>query len=182
MLRKSCKMLTISDIKITGGKVTATTGNATNVSYAAAIGTAGTSNTVQCGNIIIEGGTIIATSINNSENYGGAGIGTGFISSGLGICGNISISGGTITANGGHNAAGIGTGVAGHDGSSVTCGDITISGGIVTAHSHTTSSDLADIGLGGYWGTGTKTVGTITLDATNGANYTKVSDTNYKHN
>ena len=31
---------------------------------------AGTSNTVQCGNIIIEGGTIIATSINNSWNYG----------------------------------------------------------------------------------------------------------------
>lgn len=170
------------NIKITGGKVTATTGNATNVSYAAAIGTAGTSNTVQCGNIIIEGGTIIATSINNSLNYGGAGIGTGFISSGLGICGNISISGGTITANGGHNAAGIGTGVAAFDGSSVTCGDITISGGTVTAHSHTTSSGLADIGLGGYWGTGTKTVGTITLDATNGANYTKVSDTNYKHN
>ena len=167
------------NIKITGGKVTATTGNASNVSYAAAIGTAGTRQTVQCGNIIIEGGTIIASCV-NSVSYGGAGIGTGYISSGLGICGNISISGGTITANGGDNAAGIGTGMAAYDGSSVTCGDITISGGIVTAH--TTNSNIADIGLGGYWGTGTKTVGTITLDATNGANYTKVSDTNYKHN
>ena len=180
--RASTAKTLCGNIKISNGKITATTGSDTKESYAAAIGTAGTSNTVQCGNIIIEGGTIIATSINNSENYGGAGIGTGFISSGLGICGNISISGGTITANGGHNAAGIGTGVAAYDGSSVTCGDITISGGTVTAHSHTTSSDLADIGLGGCWGTGTKTVGTITLDATNGANYTKVSDTNYKHN
>lgn len=183
--RASTAKTLCGNIKISNGKITATTGSDTKESYAAAIGTAGVPDadiTSQCGKIIIEGGTIIATSINNSWNYGGAGIGTGFISSGLGICGNISISGGTITANGGHNAAGIGTGVAAYDGSSVTCGDITISGGTVTAHSHTTSSDLADIGLGGYWGTGTKTVGTITLDATNGANYTKVSDTNYKHN
>ena len=174
------------NIKISNGKIIATTSSDTQdtqESYAAAIGTSGISEsgaTSQCGDIIIEGGTINATSINNSHNFGGAGIGTGFIYASFGKCGNIVISGGTITANGGHNAAGIGTGVVGYDDSSVTCGDITISGGTVTAH--TDNPSIADIGLGGNWGTGTKTVGTITLDATNGANYTKVSDTNYKHN
>ncbi len=54
---------------------------------------------------------------------------------GAGICGynggNIKITGGTITAEGGEEAAGIGTGSAG--GSVFLCGDITISGGTVTA-------------------------------------------------
>ena len=175
------------NIKISGGTITATTGSATYVSYAAAIGTSGiyfANATSQCGDIIIEGGTINATSINDYDNFSGAGIGTGYISASIGKCGNITISGGTITANGGKSAAGIGTGVVGHDGSSVTCGNITISGGTVTAHTAaTSSSSIADIGAGSWWGTGgTRTIGTVTLDATNGANYTKVSDTNYKHN
>ena len=175
------------NIKISGGLITTTTGSNTYGSYSAAIGTSGVSSagTSQCGDIIIEGGTIIATSINNTD-YSGAGIGTGCCSQNesLAKCGDIVISGGTITANGGQNAAGIGTGVVAYDGSCVTFGDITILGGSVTAHTASTSSaGIADIGAGGWWGTGgTRTIGTITLDATNGANYTKVSDTNYKHN
>ena len=71
---------------------------------------------INCGNIIIEGGTITATG-NNA-----AGIGSAQGSN----CGNITISGGSVTATGGANGAGIGS-------SNGTCGDITISGGIVTA-------------------------------------------------
>ena len=66
-----------------------------------------------CGNIVIEGGTINATGINQS-----AGIGSGE----NGSCGNITITGGNITATGGNNAAGIGSGKEG------SCGNISISG------------------------------------------------------
>ena len=68
-----------------------------------------------CGNIVIESGSITATGGNNA-----AGIGSGYSSS----CGNITISGGTVKATGGNNAAGIGTGDNG------TCGSITITNGV----------------------------------------------------
>ena len=104
-----------------------------------------------CGNIVIEGGTITAKGSNTSVGIGGgnghscgiitilggsitatgggnaAGIGSGR----NGTCGNITISGGTVTATGGDYAAGIGSGEAYN--ASITCGDITISGGTVTA-------------------------------------------------
>lgn len=69
-----------------------------------------------CGNIVIESGSITATGGNNA-----AGIGSGYDNS----CGNILISGGTVKATGGNNAAGIGTG----DGNS-SCGSITITNGV----------------------------------------------------
>ena len=72
-------------------------------------------------NIIITGGTIIATA--SMSYYSGAGIGGGYYAAGS----NITISGGTVTATGGMSGAGIGGGKY-KDGS-----NITISGGTVTA-------------------------------------------------
>ncbi|HOO07171.1 MAG TPA: hypothetical protein PLH83_11905 [Ruminococcus sp.] len=73
---------------------------------------------INCGNITINGGTVIA---NGGENA--AGIGGGSDDS----CGNIVINGGTVTASGGVMGAGIGSP------NDSTCGDITINGGTVTA-------------------------------------------------
>lgn len=90
--------------------------------YAAGIGSGYEDDGVlygwKCGNITIEGGTIMA--------YGGkyaAGIGSGDLCS----CGNIKIFGGNVTAEGGSLSAGIGTGRNG------SCGTITIEGGTVAA-------------------------------------------------
>ena len=129
-----------------GGKLIAdNTGNDAN-----GAGIGGTYND-DCGNIVIEGGTITAKGSNTSVGIGGgnghscgiitilggsitatggvyaAGIGSGR----NGTCGDITISGGTVTATGGDCAAGIGSGEAYN--ASITCGDITISGGTVTA-------------------------------------------------
>ena len=83
-----------------------------------------------CGNIVIENGTITATGGQYSAGIGGV---RSF------SCGNITINGGTITANGGAYCAGIGSG------QSATCGNITISGGSVNAIG---GSGAAGIGSG----------------------------------
>lgn len=81
--------------------------------YAAGIGAG---YEISCGNISIEGGSIIATGGNGS-----AGIGASNSSDGeSGGCGDITIVGGTVTAIGGQYAAGIGCGNGG------SCGKITI--------------------------------------------------------
>ena len=112
-------------------------------------------------NIIITGGTIIATA--SMSTWSGAGIGGGYYAAGSnitisggevtatgGMCGagigggynkdgsNITISGGTVTATGGEYGAGIG------GGSRETGSDITISGGTVTA-----TGGLCGAGIGG---------------------------------
>lgn len=74
-----------------------------------------------CGNITINGGTINAT----GDAYG-AGIGAGAFNA-SGSCGNITITGGTITATGGYSGTGIGGCCDG------SCGNITITGGTITA-------------------------------------------------
>ena len=76
----------------------------------------GGGNEKHCGNIVINGGTITATT-----GYGGTGIGGGM----LARCGSITINGGTVIAHGGE--AGIGAGVGG------TCGNISIYDGNVRA-------------------------------------------------
>lgn len=81
----------------------------------------GGGNKYSCGNIIISGGTVTATS---GSSGSGAGIGSG---SDGGSCGNITIMGGTVTATGGGKGAGIGSS------SDSSCGKITITGGTVTA-------------------------------------------------
>ena len=71
-----------------------------------------------CGNIVIESGTITATG-----SYRSAGIGSSEEQS----CGTITITGGIVTATGGESAAGIGSAYTSN------CGNITITGGTVTA-------------------------------------------------
>jgi hypothetical protein len=83
----------------------------------------GASSTAHCGNIVIEGGTIIATG-----GSGCAGIGSGYSYSSSydayrSVCGDITITGGTVTATGKGTAAGIGCGPGG------ACGNITITSG-----------------------------------------------------
>lgn len=109
------------------GSLTAKTGQESeynyNWGYAAGIGS-GINQIV--GNIMIEGGTIIA-----SGELSGAGIGSGYSYEGITSCGDITITGGDITATGGGSAAGIGSGnnVQGSN----SCGKITIDGGTITA-------------------------------------------------
>ena len=105
---------------------------------------------IDCGNIIIKGGTIIATVTGYGQS---AGIGSGYNAT----CGTITISGGTVTVTGGSYSAGIGTSPYG------TCGNITISGGTVTA---TGNKEGAGIGTGtnGTCGDITISGGTVTAD------------------
>lgn len=97
---------------------------------------------IDCGNIIIAGGTIEAISGDYGAGIGGTQQGT---------CGAITISGGTIVAEGKGNGAGIGSGADG------TCGTITISGGTIWAMG---GSEAAGIGSGGYG----STCGNITVN------------------
>ena len=95
-----------------------------------------------CGNIIINGGTVTATG-----GFFCAGIGAGYDQS----CGTITINGGEVTANGGTRGAGIGCTF-----SNGTCGDITINGGTVIANGggikNGDDGGAAGIGGGSYNG------------------------------
>ena len=88
---------------------------------------------IDCGNIVIEGGTI--TAYGGSD--GAAGIGSGYDST----CGNITISGGDVTTYPGNAGAGIGCGSQG------ACGNITVSGGTIYAGG-TTVGDGSSVGIG----------------------------------
>ena len=106
---------------------------------------------ISCGNIVIDGGTIVATGGQFAAGIGGGSYGT---------AGNIFINGGTVTATGGVAGAGIGGGGQG------TAGNIVINGGTVTA----TGGGYAAPGIGG----GTMgVVGSITITD----NVTKVTAT-----
>lgn len=113
---------------------------------------------IDCGDIVIMGGTITAQG-------GGrcAGIGSGE----LATCGTITISGGTVIATGSTWSAGIGTGEAGK------CGDITINGGTVTATGYHYSAGIGT-GTRGKCGiiTITKNVTSVTAYNNGGAQYT----------
>lgn len=80
----------------------------------------GGGNDISCGNIVIEGGDIVATG-----GYFVAGIGAGYNSS----CGNITITGGKVTATGGYIAAGIGCGKGDDKQKRSVCGAISIGRG-----------------------------------------------------
>ena len=99
---------------------------------------------LQCGNIVIVGGTVTATGA-----YGAAGIGSGQEAS----CGDITISGGTVTATGGSFAAGIGSGYNG------SCGSIEITSSVTSVTA--TKGDYApnSIGAGNIGSCGTVTIG-----------------------
>ena len=103
-----------------------------------------------CGNIVIAGGTITASTVNDAAAIGSGGSGGGSDQT----CGNISITGGTVTATcSAQHGPGIGAGRRG------SCGDISITGGTVTATGASEGSCGAGIGCGG----GNSTVGTITI-------------------
>lgn len=130
--------------------------------YAAGIGGGRQQN---CGNIVINGGTIVAK---GGGKYGSAGIGGGTTAS----CGDITITGGNVTATGGKGAAGIGSGSGAwtNTGSiiSSSCGDILISGGTVTATGGNGDWGAgAGIGSGqGYGNDRISTCGDITIKST----------------
>lgn len=97
-------------------------------------------------NLVINGGTIIATG-----GSGGAAIG----GSGRLECGNITINGGDITAYGGENSAAIGSGVwqradteHGEEEYVGNCGNITINGGKIVAQGNDSGYSSSGIGSG----------------------------------
>ena len=173
------KTLTIKGETAGTGKLTASSNG-----YGAGIG-GGYSSSINCGNIVIEGGVITANGGENAAGIGSAsyttcgsitisggavtvnggeyaaGIGTGYTETSY--CGDITISGGTVTATGGENGAGIGTGRSG------ACNNITISGGTVSA---TGGEKAAGIGSGSNWGDCgniTITTGVTKVTATKGS-------------
>ncbi len=99
-------------LTITGDGELYATGSGDSPGAGIGAGYSGTSGVGQCGNIRIEGGTIVAT----GGERGAAGIGSAWGS----VCGDITIVGGNVTAIGGWTAAGIGCGCNGF------CGDINI--------------------------------------------------------
>ena len=133
------------------GSLTAAGGGGKTGSYGAGIGGASYSN---CGNIVIEGGTVTATG--GSGGDAGAGIGSGK----NGACGAISISGtANVTATGGPGGAGIGSGY----GDNSHCGDITISGSAhVTATGGLNGAGIGSGNHGTVSGTISITGGTVT--------------------
>lgn len=101
---------------------------------AAGIGGQGTSVSATAGNIIINGGEIIAKGGKNGTGIGGSNNGGG---------GNITIEGGTIKATGDSNA---GIGGTGKDGSGV--GTVNINGGSITAEGTVTNNEGSSQNIG----------------------------------
>ncbi len=152
----------------------------------------GSGKNASCGNITINGGTIIATGgtkvpSGNGTYQGGAGIGTGIGSQTI-SCGLITITDGTVTATGGYNAPGIGAGQA-QSNANITnsCVGINISGGKVTAVGGENAA-----GIGSGYGIGlpanpTSSCGDInitggTVDATGGSKGAGIGTGNTKTN
>ena len=120
-------------------------------SYGACIGSGHkNSDNAACGNIEIQGGTIIAQAGAN-----GTGIGCGD----QGTCGSITISGGYVDAKGKGYSAGIGSANV-----ASSCGDITISGGTVIAQ----GNYAAGIGSGYKTSCGNITISGGTIKTTGG--------------
>ena len=143
-------------LTITGdGTLTALPG-----AWAAAIGVGRAwSGNATGGNIVINGGTIIAQCENSDWS---AGIGTGVGHGGTATMGNITINGGTVMAYGGKEAAGIGTSFCYGDGVNHV-GNITLNGGTITA---TGGLNAAGIGTGYSLTTSSQnSVGNITIGA-----------------
>lgn len=120
---------------------------ATSNGYAPGIG-GGRGEDLRGGNIVIEGGTIIAKAYGNNAGYFAAGIGSGYGSS----CGNITIDGGIVRAEAGTEAAAIGAG------KEASCGTITITDKIdelsaVKGKNAPDSMDCIGAGVGGTCGT-----------------------------
>ena len=132
------------------GSLTAVSGN-----FGGGIGSAagiGGGNRIDCGRIIINGGSITATG-----GIGAAGIGCGHGDLEVSpSCDGITINGGTVVAMGGKDAAGIGVGNLG------ICGSITIASTVTSVT--TTKGEDAPYSIGK--GTYSSECGTITIGGT----------------
>lgn len=157
----------IGGIIINGGYVS------THGSYGAGIGAG--ENSVVTGDIVINGGTVRASTFSHRENYNfvGPGIGAGR----NGTVGNIVINGGKITAD--SHALGAGIGVAGGSNGSSQCGSIAINGGNVYALSNGGEAvgkggklDSVSVPYGTYH-TPTNLVGNVGMININGAVYSE---------
>ena len=120
---------------------------------------------IDCGNIVIAGGTITAT----GGDYYAAGIGGGFYAG----CGTISITGGTINATGGEEAAGIGGGQQG------SCGNISITNGVTSVTA--TKGDNADYSIGAGAGV-VSSCGTVTIGCSLDGGGNPIGGTKYWEN
>ena len=122
---------------------------------AVAIGSGSTSGNNRCGNIVIDGGVIIARTGGGAFGSGQNGRGVPAIgSSKSGSCGNITISGGCVTATASRSAPAIGSA----DAKDSSCGDVFITEGI-------TSVTLDRDSHGFYIGIGFQgTCGSVTVD------------------
>ena len=137
-------------LTINGSGALVASPNTTNVGMNATGAGIGGGVGLSCGNIVIAGGTITASSASHSAGIGCGGNPTG----GTQTCGNITITGGTVTATcNASYGAGIGAGINGG------CGNISITGGTVTASGASAGAGGAGIGCGGT----KSTVGTITI-------------------
>ena len=125
-------------------------------------GIGGDKGLLSCGDIRIEGGTIVA-----HGGDGAAGIGCGVSTGHNSSCGPIYISGGTITALGGAFAAGIGCGYSfkytvNGGISNSACGNITVTKSVKSITSYTRLSAPYSIGKGHNAGA-SQQCGTITI-------------------
>ena len=145
------------NIKIESGTITATGGQ-----YGAGIGSGyPLIISSSCGDITISGGIITATGGDEAAGIGSGNGGNGGLRGSS--CGNITISGGTITsAQGGTNAAGIGSGNGNMQGSS--CGNITISGGTITSAQGGDYGAGIGSGMRGMSDYGTSSCGNISIE------------------
>ena len=147
-------------ITISGGKVVAESSCGAGIGSGASFSSS--SKESVCSGIVIEGGTVEATSGKNSTGtspnyvFGGAAIGSGSAGNGSAsgymsgkwksICQSISITGGTVNASSKNQGAAIGSGFAG-----AVSGDITISGGKTIAecsYNYNNSGTTGGAGIG----------------------------------
>ena len=157
----SCKGLSITSIMINGNAdVTANGGK-----RGAGIGSGYGSTSVMATSIDIRDSAVVVAKGGNDDDFGGAGIGTGGASGGIG---NININGGNVTATGGnskdYSGAGIGSGgyskIVDVEGGppyyKPATGEITINAGTITATGGTGAAGIGDgeNGAGGDFSTG----------------------------
>ena len=161
---QGCKGKSVRSITINGSaNVTANGGE-----RGAGIGSGYGSTSVMATSIDIRDSAVVVAKGGNDDDFGGAGIGTGGASGGIG---NININGGTVTATGGtakdssmHSGAGIGSGgnskIVDVEGGppyyKPATGEITINAGTITATGGTGAAGIGDGdgGKGGDFSTG----------------------------
>ncbi len=128
-------------------------------SFATAIGSGPVGSFNRCGNIVIEGGVIIARTGSGAFGSGENGRGVPAIgSSRSGSCGNITIRGGSVMATASRGAPAIGSA----EDRNSSCGDIVITEGITSVSLNRDSHGFY-IGTGNYGSCGSVTIDGVKL-------------------